>query len=53
MLFCRFMESGCSIAQDNDSLIDFECIVGLEDDDEKDKKVSSSFFFERQCFNKD
>ena len=53
MLSCRFMESGCSIAQDNDSPTDSECTAGPEDDDEKDKKVSSSPFFERQCSNKD
>lgn len=45
MLSCRFMESGCSIAQDNDSPTDSECTAGPEDDDEKDKKVSSSPFF--------
>lgn len=50
---CHLLGTGINIVPDNDSPTDSECTAGLEDEDEKEKKLTSSPFFGRQSSNKD
>lgn len=49
---CHLIATGINLAPDNDSPTDSECTAGLEDEDEKEKKVTRSPFFGRQISNK-